>query len=38
VKLEDTSTCEAFEVIGLLKQIIPEYKSNNSPFESLDRA
>ena len=37
-KLEDTSKCEAFEVIGLLKQIIPEYKSNNSPFEALDRA
>jgi FlaA1/EpsC-like NDP-sugar epimerase len=37
-KLEDTSKCEAFEVIQLLKQIIPEYKSNNSPFEALDHA
>lgn len=35
-KLEDTGKCEAFEAIGLLKQIIPEYKSNNSPFEVLD--
>lgn len=37
-KLEDTAKCEAFEVIQLLKQIIPEYKSNNSPFEALDHA
>ena len=37
-ELKDTAKRDAFEVIGLLKQIIPEYKSNNSPFEALDRA
>lgn len=37
-KLEDfVSEKDVFELVGLLKKIIPEYKSNNSQFEVLDR-
>lgn len=36
-KLQDTLNYGTFEIISLLKEIIPEYKSKNSLFENLDR-
>lgn len=35
-KLEDFETLESFELVSILKTIVPEYKSKNSVYEELD--
>mgnify|MGYP000350714317 CR=1 FL=1 len=36
-RLNEPGFYDAMELIGLMKALIPEYKSNNSKFEVLDR-
>ena len=36
-RLNEPGFSDAMELIGLMKALIPEYKSNNSKFEVLDR-
>ena len=31
------STCEDFKIVSMMKNIVPEYKSNNSVFTALDK-
>ena len=31
------SSCEAFKIVSVMKDIVPEYKSNNSIFTALDK-
>ena len=36
-RLNEADFSDAMELIGLMKALMPEYKSNNSKFEVLDR-
>ena len=38
IELSKLSTMDKFEIVSMIKKIVPEFLSNNSDFEQLDKS